>query len=167
MKVEHELLQLEREELERQIDNVLFRESHAKMYRQNNRRSLDNICDTTDAETINYRKSMPELQHSNNHHKSRTENCRYYGDVPKEELYHKSMPNIQQAYFKSIPDYQKSTSSANINLRMDHRKSMSELQESKVSSSKSHQVPNRQPIMPGKPLKFLVKEQREKERCAM
>lgn len=93
LKVEHELLQLEREELERQREHMLFRENRAKrlqlqqqQYRLHN--SYENICDIdTDIRPIanayntkeellrrppgdqqreqllDYRKSMPELQH--------------------------------------------------------------------------------------------------------
>ncbi|KAF2905394.1 hypothetical protein ILUMI_00783 [Ignelater luminosus] len=179
LKVEHELLQLEREELERQRESIVFRESRAKIYHQNNRHSLENICDTVDMfpqypEAVNYRKSMPELPNelrANDYHKSVTDVPYYYKSIPDVDVqYRKSMPDIQQAYLRSVPDYRKSASDVHNDMRLpvEHRKSMPELQQDvQISAFRSPPPLNRQPIMPGKPLRPLIKEQREKERFMM
>lgn len=63
LKVKHELLQLEKEQQERQRVNILFNECRLKTQMQPNRHSLENICDNLEStNNLNYRKSMPELQ---------------------------------------------------------------------------------------------------------
>ncbi|KAK5639178.1 hypothetical protein RI129_011670 [Pyrocoelia pectoralis] len=174
LKVEHELLQLEREELERRRDNTAFRENHSQKYLQNSRHSYENICDSTNMfspyDNVNYRKSLPDLQHED-----------YHNSVPNEELYfktaldiqlqsHKSMPDIQQLYQKSTCEQKKSSSGTHNDkhLLINHRKSMPELQYDKLIPifQPSHLI-NRQPIIAGKPLKLPNKEQRDKGRYNM
>ncbi|KAF7268509.1 hypothetical protein GWI33_018387 [Rhynchophorus ferrugineus] len=129
LKVEHELRQLEREELERQRENMLFRESRARL--QSNRHSLENICDDiyNPYTKSDYRKSMPELQ------KIPVEFRKSISDVPsayyentEQYQYRQSMPDIQHAY--------QSTGFASNNLlAIDHRKSMPELQHETIRSA--------------------------------
>ncbi|KAJ8975976.1 hypothetical protein NQ317_000680 [Molorchus minor] len=169
LKVEQELRQLEREELERQRENLLFRESRAKARLQSNRHSLENICDEIypcyPDNTVDYRKSMPELQNVPlDYRKSVPDipsNYVYKKSIPDVDLpYRKSMPNIQHAYQKSLPEHHKvdRTVSNDNDLRIpsDHRKSMPELQHDMHNSAfKSPPAVNRQPIMPGKPLRTI------------
>lgn len=146
LKVEHELLQLEKEQLKHQRGNFLLRTQH-----KNNRRSLDNICDTYDADAgINYRKSMPELQFVTNKEFSKT-----MSDIPilDQHQYRKSMPDIQQAYYKNTNVYQKTVSENNIDvMSLQHRKSLPELKSDfQRSAFYSPQMHFWQPIMPEKP----------------
>lgn len=164
LKVEHELRQLEREEIERQRDNLLFSESRTKARIQNNRHSLENICDDIypnyQQEYTDYRKSMPELQHIPlDYRKSIQETPNSYykrSDINDIDLqYRKSMPDIQQQYHKT-PIKENVQKLNEINVPIDHRKSMPELQQEihHRSAFKSPPPPiNRQPIMPGKPLR--------------
>ncbi|CAH0562651.1 unnamed protein product [Brassicogethes aeneus] len=143
LKVEQELRQLEREELERQRENLLFRESRAKARMQNNRHSLENICDES-YPGVDYRKSMPELQ-----------------QIPLE--YRKSVPDVPNVY-RSIPDldvqYNTRQSMPDIQhmpapeqLLMGNRKSMPELQLDMDVHRSAFKTPTyRQPILPGKPI---------------
>lgn len=145
LKVEHELLQLEKEQLKHQRENFLF-QTRAK----NNRRSLENICDSYETDRMNYRKSMPELQLVNK------EFCKSMPNVPKADQiqYRKSMPDIQQAYYKSTAEYQKTVPENNMDVPLQHRKSLPELKtEFQKSAFYSPQMPYRQPIMPDKPLR--------------
>lgn len=78
LRVKHELLQLEREEMERQRENMIFRESQARSQPRNGlkngpkRHSLEDISHPMAHQQMyqqmyqpdsDYRKSMPELQH--------------------------------------------------------------------------------------------------------
>lgn len=175
--MEHELLQLEREELERQRENMMFRESHEKLYRQQNRHSLENICDAVGVfvqqpAKVDYRKSMPELQkeqYSNKYCETVSDMAFYYKSIPEVELqYRKSMPNIQEAYLRSIPDYKKPLPEIynEMHVPIEQRKSMPELQDVQISAFRSSPL-NCQPIMPGKPLRPLIKEHQDKERYVM
>lgn len=159
LKVEQELRQLEREELKRQRENILFQESRAKARLQNNRHSSENIFDdmysSSYQDGINYRKSMPELQHIPLDYRKSMPDVpnAYYRPVPELDLqYRKSMPNIQHAYHKSVPEYHKPVD-------MDHRKSMPDIQR---SAFKSPPPLKKQPIMPGKPIRPMTKEQRDR-----
>lgn len=142
LKVEHELRQLEQEELERQRENLLFRESRFKA-RLNNRRSLENICDEIYPNYVpenDYRKSMPELQLSPLKPELK------YRPVIDNVSYRKSMPDIQQHNYQLLEP----RNNDNYHPIIDHRKSMPEL--GYPSAFKSPPL-NRQPIMPGKPLR--------------
>lgn len=167
LKVEHELRQLEREEIERQRENMLFRESRAKARIQSNRHSLENICDDIyptyqQPEYTDYRKSMPELQHIPLDYRKPIQETpsNYYKrrDINDIDLqYRKSMPDIQQPYHKS-PIKENVQKLNEINVPVDHRKSMPELQQQEMHRSAFKSPPptapvNRQPIMPGKPLR--------------
>lgn len=145
LRVEHELLQLEKEQLKHQRDNFVLRSQH-----NNNRRSLDNICDTYEADAgINYRKSMPELQ--------LVSNCKTISDIVimDQHQYRKSMPDIQQAYYKMTTDYKKTVPENNIDVvSLQHRKSLPELKSDfQRSAFYSPQMRYWQPIMPEKPLR--------------
>ncbi|RZC35934.1 LIM and calponin -likey domains-containing protein 1 [Asbolus verrucosus] len=162
LKVEHELRQLEREELKRQHENMLFQESRAKARLQNNRHSSENIFDEMYSpyqDGVNYRKSMPELQHIPlEYRKSLTDVPNAYNVYRSVELdvqYRKSMPDIQHAYHKSIPEYHKPTADNSL----DHRKSMPDIER---SAFKSPPPVKRQPILPGKPIRPMSKEQRDR-----
>ncbi|KAF5300388.1 hypothetical protein FQR65_LT01009 [Abscondita terminalis] len=171
LKVEHELLQLEKEELERRRENIVFRENRTKSYLQNNRHSYENICDSTNIftqypENVNYRKSMPNLQ---NEEKLPADISYYCNSLLDAHLQsHKSMPDIQQMYKKSISEHKKTASEgqADRHVLMNHGKSMPDLQQEKsvISFQLQH---NRQPIIAGKPLKLPSKEQRDKGRFMM
>ncbi|EFA11200.1 LIM and calponin homology domains-containing protein 1 isoform X1 [Tribolium castaneum] len=159
LKVEHELRQLEREELKRQHENMLFQESRAKA-RLNNRHSSENIFDDMYYQDgVNYRKSMPELQHVPLEYRKSLPDVpnaySVYRPVPELDVqYRKSMPDIQHAYHKSVPEYHKSVSE-----NLDHRKSMPDIQR---SAFKSPPPVKKQPIMPGKPIRPMSKEQRDR-----
>uniref|UniRef100_V5GIF7 LIM zinc-binding domain-containing protein n=1 Tax=Anoplophora glabripennis TaxID=217634 RepID=V5GIF7_ANOGL len=166
LKVEQELRQLEREELERQRENLLFRESRAKARLQSNRHSLENICDEIypcypPDSTVDYRKSMPELQNVPLEYRKSVPDVPSYvykKSIPDIDLqYRKSMPNIQHAYQKLSPDHHRIDRSMSIDsdlrVPLDHRKSMPELQHDMHHSAFKSPPPNRQPIMPGKPLR--------------
>lgn len=145
LKVEHELLQLEKEQLKHQRENFLF-----QTRTKDNRRSLENICDSYETDRLNYRKSMPELQLVNK------EFCKSMPNVPKADQiqYRKSMPDIQQAYFKSTADYQKTVPENNLDVPLQHRKSLPEFKtEFQKSAFYSPQLLYRQRIMPDKPLR--------------
>lgn len=169
--MEHELLQLEREELERKRDNIIFRENQVKT-RQQNRYSLENICDNVDnnhSQYSDYRKSMPELQHlPNDFRKSMPDVPNYVPPPNHYELrlqYHKSMPDIQRAYNKSV-----NVAPQNNLLMIDHQKSMPELQPDAHRNHlrPAHSAPApRQPIMPGKPLRPLKEQRENKDRMLM
>ncbi|KAJ8947132.1 hypothetical protein NQ318_002492 [Aromia moschata] len=79
--------------------------------------------------------------------------------IPDVELpYRKSMPNIQHAYQKSPSEHHRMDRSLSIDsdicVPLDHRKSMPELQHDMHNSAfKSPPPMNRQPIVPGKPLR--------------
>lgn len=139
LKVEHELLQLEKEQLKHQRNNFLLR----------TQRSLDNICDTYDTD-INYRKSMPELQFVTNKEFSKT-----IPILDQHHQYRKSMPDIQQAYYKNTTAYQKTVPENNIDVvSLQHRKSLPELKSDfQRSAFYSPQMRYWQPIMPEKPLR--------------
>lgn len=168
LKVEHELLQLEREELERKRDSIIFRENQART-RQQNRYSLENICDNVDnnyQQYSDYRKSMPELQHlPNDIRKSMTDEPNYIASPSHYELqYHKSMPDIQRSFNKSVNEYSNISPQNNL-LMIDHQKSMPELQidiHRNNFRSTAQSIP-RQPIMPGKPLRPLKGQRDNKE----
>ncbi|XP_060515801.1 uncharacterized protein LOC132695522 isoform X2 [Cylas formicarius] len=156
LKVEQELRQLEREELERQRENRLFQESRNRARLQNNRHSLENICD--DYHTYvntDYRKSMPELQHLPlEFRKSIGDVTSAYYERSEEIHYRKSMPDIQHAYHASAD---RRTLITNNLPAIDHRKSMPELQhDARRSAFISPPPVNRQPIMP-KPLRTQPK----------
>lgn len=149
LRVEHELLQLEKEQLkhQRRDNNSFLFQARAKIH---NRRSLDNICDSYETDGSNYRKSMPELQLVNK------EFCKNVSDIPKADQIHyrKSMPDIQQAYYKSTADYHKTVPGNNLDVPLQHRKSLPELKsEFQKSAFYSPQMHFWQPIMPEKPLK--------------
>lgn len=134
LKVEHELLQLEKEQLKHQHDSFLYQSRI-----RNNRRSLEDLCDSCETDGTNYRKSMPELQL-----------CKSMPNVPKADQYRKSMPDIQQAYYKStaVPEN-------HLDVPLHHRKSLPELKtEFQKSAFYSPQI-CRQPILPDKPLRPL------------
>lgn len=157
MKVENELLQLEREEMERKRDSIIFRENQAKLRQQQNRYSLENICDNVESypQYTDYRKSMPELQHLQNDFRKSMPDVPSYVPPPNhyELQYHKSMPDIQRAYNKSVNDYRNNTPDNNL-LMIDHQKSLPELQhEVHRNHFRSPHSLQRQPIMPGKPLR--------------
>ncbi|KAL1493264.1 hypothetical protein ABEB36_011349 [Hypothenemus hampei] len=143
LKVERELRQLEQEELERQRDNMLFRENRNRA-RLANRHSLDNICDDIYANyaNIDYRKSLPNLQDVNM-------------EFPK-SVYDKQMQYIGHstpAIYTYRNSYLEETGFSNNLLVIDHRKSMPELQH---EAKRSAFVPpmDRQPIKPStKPLR--------------
>lgn len=165
LKVKHELLQLEREQQERQRDNFLFGESRSKPRIQNNRHSLENICDNLSlfTDNINYRKSMPELQHvPKDYRKSIPDAPIAYKKRDPAMQYRKSMPDIQHAYFKSTAEYQKSVPENTIGLYANNRKSMPELKTEYQKSAFYSPAVNRQPIMPGKPIRPLAKDQRQR-----
>lgn len=170
LKVEHELLELEREEMERKRDSIIFRENQAKI-RQQNRYSLENICDNIDyPQYTDYRKSMPELQHiTNDFHKSVPDVPSYIPPPNHYDLqYHKSMPDIQRAYNKSINEYKNIMPENNL-LMIDHQKSLPELQQDNIHRNHLRTGPNqiqRQPIMPGKPIRPL-KNRDNKDRLLM
>ncbi|XP_063928121.1 uncharacterized protein Smash isoform X3 [Zophobas morio] len=160
LKVEHELRQLEREELKRQHENMLFQESRAKARLQNNRHSSENIFDDMYSpyhDGVGYRKSMPELQHVPLEYRKSLPDVpnaySVYRPVPELDVqYRKSMPDIQHGY-KSVPEYHKSVP------ENDHRKSMPDIQR---SAFKSPPTVKKQPIMPGKPIRPMSKEQRDR-----
>ncbi|KAH0816731.1 hypothetical protein MTP99_019512 [Tenebrio molitor] len=162
LKVEHELRQLEREELKRQQENMLFRESRAKARLQNNRHSSENLFDDVYSpyqDGVNYRKSMPELQHVPLEYRKSLPDVpnayNVYRPVPESEVqYRKSMSDIQHAYHKSVPEYHKSAENS-----LDHRKSMPDIQR---SAFKSPPPVKKQPILPGKPIRPMSKEQRDR-----
>lgn len=136
LKVEHELLQLEKEQLKHQRNNFLLR----------TQRSLDNICDSYDTDN-NYRKSMPELQFK--------EFSKTIPILEQHHQYRKSMPDIQQAYYKNTTAYQKTVPENNIDVvSLQHRKSLPELKSDyQRSAFYSPQMRYWQPIMPEKPLR--------------
>lgn len=166
LKVEQELLQLEREEQERQEENMMYRDNRKKLYRQTNRHSLENICDVSDVchynyhSKMGYRKSMPELQQNLNyangyemHPYEIPRSTNSFVDVNKQ--YRKSMPDIQQAYLQSVPECLKSVPDVYNKLSQpsEYRKSMPELQRDlQVSAFTTPVHVNRQPILPGKPI---------------
>ncbi|KAJ8917972.1 hypothetical protein NQ315_002668 [Exocentrus adspersus] len=165
LKVEQELRQLEREELERQRDNLLFCESRAKARFQNNRHSLENICDEVYScypeNIVNYRKSMPELQNVPlEYGKSVSEvpNYMYRKSIPEADLQHrKSMPNIQHVYQNSSSEHDRIDRSLSMDndlkAPLDYRQSMPELQHDIQHSAFKSPPINKQAIMPGKPLR--------------
>lgn len=166
LKVKHELLQLEKEQQERQRMNVLFNECRLKTQMQPNRHSLENICDSLDTgNNMNYRKSMPELQCiSKEYRKSGldTQNASKRKDLSSLQ-YRKSMPNIQHAYYKSTTEYQNSASENTLGMFVNNRKSMPELESNcQKSAFCSPSVLNRQPILSGKPISLLTKEQKQR-----
>lgn len=177
LKVEHELLQLEREELERQRENILFRENRAKRLQQQQQQyrlhnSYENICDigndsramstayskedplrrstgSQQRELLDYRKSMPELQHlpqdyrtscplpaDNNtndnvalsyyHASAQPDKPTTYLQQQQQHNHRKSMPDIQHAYTRSMAEYCAATNRP-MPTSHDHRKSMPEL----------------------------------------
>lgn len=138
----------------------MFRENQVKI-RQQNRYSLENICDNVEncPQYLDYRKSMPELQHmSNNFRKSMPDVPSYISPPNNYNLqYHKSMPDIQRAYNKSA-DYHNIPSECNL-IVMEHQNSMPELQHELQRNIYRSSI-NKQPIMPGKPLRPL-KDQRD------
>ncbi|KAF5283583.1 hypothetical protein FQA39_LY17285 [Lamprigera yunnana] len=166
LKVEHELLQLEREELKRRHENTAFRENRTKIYLQSNRHSFDNICNMTNLnseypEKTNYRKSMPDLKNTD---KASSDISYYFNSVLDVNLQsHKSMPDIQQLFVKLVPEYKKSSSDIQAERLMliAHRKSMPELQqEIEMVSVQSHQPISTQTVISGNSLKLSNKEQR-------
>lgn len=156
LKVEQELRQLEQEELERQRENILFRESRNRA-RLANRHSLENICDDiypTYANT-DYRKSMPDLQHMPfEFRKSISDVPSAYYENSEPVHYRKSTTDIQHSYQSSVPEQR---GFSNNLLTIDHRKSMPELQHDARRSAFISPPPiNRQPIMPStKPLRTI------------
>lgn len=157
LKVEHELLQLEKEQQEHMRDSLLFQESRSKLGIHNNRHSLENICDNLNApynDGLIYRKSMPELQHIPPEYRKSMPDVPNYKkkDQPINLQYRKSVPDIQQAYYKSTSEYQKSLPDNNIGMLVS-RKSMPELKTEYQKSAFYPPMVNRQPIMPGKPLR--------------
>lgn len=104
---------------------------------------------------------MPELQHVPlEYRKSLT-------DVPNaySNIYRPVVPELDAQYRKSMPDMQnpyqqKTVSNAEIKIPADHRKSMPDIQRSAFKSP----PPNakRQPIMPGKPLRPLNKDTKDR-----
>ncbi|XP_030756556.1 spindle pole body component 110 [Sitophilus oryzae] len=130
LKVEHELRQLEREELQRQRENLLFRESRNRARLQANRHSLENICDDIyPSYNSDYRKSMPELQHVNvEYRKSISDVPSAYYENSDQLPYRQSMPDIQHAY-------QSTGFVSNNLLAIDHRKSMPDLQQESKRSA--------------------------------
>ncbi|CAG9828592.1 unnamed protein product [Diabrotica balteata] len=155
LKVEQELRQLELEELERQRENMLFRESRAKAH-LHNRHSLENLADKMYPcylyeNHIDCRKSMPELAIQNasldygrappTNHSCAYENIRdleMRGYVQPKVLVdgnlgipvdnRKSMPDLQQVYKKSSPEHQRPLVKQSTRIPLEHRKSMPELQ---------------------------------------
>lgn len=166
LKVKQELMQLEKEQQERQRVNILFNECRLKTQMQPNRHSLENICDNLEATNhLNYRKSMPELQCiSKEYRKSglETSNTNKRKDLSSLQ-YRKSMPDIQHAYYKSTNDYQNSVSENSLGLFGNNRKSLPELESScQKSAFCSPSSLNRQPILSGKPIGLLTKEQKQR-----
>ncbi|XP_050314761.1 uncharacterized protein CG43427 isoform X2 [Anthonomus grandis grandis] len=147
LKVRQELFQLEQEELERQRDEILFREG--RKARLANRRSFDNICDDMYPTYVNtdFRKT---LQMPLSFSKS-------IGDMPG--AYYNEPVKFRQSTLDiqhSVPE-QRSFTSNNL-LAIDHRKSMPELQhDSTVRSAFISPVSmDRQPIKPStKPLRTI------------
>lgn len=91
--------------------------------------------------TIEYRKSVPDVP-----------SYVYKKSIPDVDLqYRKSMPNIQHAYQKLCPEHHRVDS--DLKVPLDHRKSMPELQHDMHHSAFKSPPVNRQPIMPGKPLR--------------
>lgn len=170
LKVKHELMQLEKEQKERQRANIMFNECRLKSQLQPNRHSLENICDNLEtysqpANKINYRKSMPELQCiSKEYRKSVMDvpNVHKRKDINSLQ-YRKSMPDIQHAYYKSTNEYQNAVTENSLGLYLNNRKSMPELESScQKSAFCSPSVMNRQPILSGKPITALTKEQKQR-----
>lgn len=96
---------------------------------------------------IEYRKSVPDVP-----------SYVYKKSIPDVDLqYRKSMPNIQHAYQKLSPEHHRIDRSLSIDsdlrVPLDHRKSMPELQHDMHHSAFKSPPINRQPIMPGKPLR--------------
>lgn len=149
LKVEQELRQLEQEELERQRENLLFKESRTKARLQNNRHSLENICDDSYL-PIEYRKSNPELQHLPlEYRKSVPDVPTVYRNIPDMDIqYRQSMPNIQHMYQASAPEL----TLVNNDI-LNNRKSLPNLK-SDIHRS-AFQSPPIKPLPPltGKPLK--------------
>ncbi|XP_028139118.1 uncharacterized protein LOC114333446 [Diabrotica virgifera virgifera] len=155
LKVEQELRQLELEELERQRENMLFRESRAKAH-LHNRHSLENLADKMYPcylyeNHMDCRKSMPELAIQNaslDYGRSLPTNqsCAYENirdlemrgyvqpgalvdgnlGIPVDSR--KSMPDLQQVYKKSSPEHQRPLVKQSTRIPLEHRKSMPELQ---------------------------------------
>lgn len=173
MRVEQELLQLEREEMERQRESLLF-ENCAKI--RQNRHSLENICDVDGYsggynDNVDYRKSMPELQHIPMEYRKSLPDVPSYKPAPEIDFhYRKSMPDIQHAYNRSVSDYCNNINQPDNRSRLiDHRKSMPELQQEmhRVGFRSPPPIIRQQPIMPAKPLRVLSKDQRDKDRFVL
>lgn len=157
--------------MERQRENLLF-ENCAKL--RQNRHSLENVCDVDGypgySDNVNYRKSMPELQHIPiEYRKSLPDVPNYKPSQEIEFQYRKSMPNIQNAYGRSTSDYCNNMNQNNNRARLiDHRKSMPELQQEMQHGFRSPPpIVRQQPIMPAKPLRVMTKEQRDKDRLVL
>ncbi|KAK9723236.1 LIM domain [Popillia japonica] len=169
MRVEQELLQLEREEMERKRDNLLF--GNCAKIRQN-RHSLENICDVSGYsgynDSVGYRKSMPELQHIPIEYRKSLPDVPNYKPAPEIDFqYRKSMPDIQHAYTRSMTDYCNNIGQPDVRSRLiDHRKSMPELQQEMQRTGFRSPPPivRQQPIIPAKPLRVLTTEQQDKDR---
>lgn len=155
--------------MERKRDSIIFRENQAKI-RQQNRYSLENICDNVDyPQYTDYRKSMPELQHLPNDFRKSVPDVPSYVPPPNHDLqYHKSMPDIQRAYNKSLNEYKNVMPENNL-LMIDQQKSLPELQHDNIHRNhfRAPHSMQRQPIMPGKPIRPLKEQRDSKDRLLM
>ncbi|CAG9855412.1 unnamed protein product [Phyllotreta striolata] len=138
LKVEQELRQLELEELERQRENLLFRENRAKVH--HNRHSLENITERMYHHPsymyenhIEYRKSLPELvrqKSSTMDYPRSVPVCNYYG-----------YENVQDLKFK----VHSQTLDGNLGIPFDCRKSMPDLPHNQKKFSPEHHRPALEP----------------------
>ncbi|KAH1029594.1 hypothetical protein HUJ05_002805 [Dendroctonus ponderosae] len=154
LKVERELQQLEQEELERQRENIIFRESRNRA-RLANRHSLENICDDIypHYSKSEYRKSLPDLS-TEFQQSAGNASSSYYENIEPIKCM-QSTPDIQHAYQSSAPEQRGFV--RNNRLAMDHRKSMPELKhDSRGLGFTSPPTFDRQPIKPStKPLRTI------------
>lgn len=178
LKVEQELRQLELEELERQRENMLFRESRAKAH-LHNRHSLENLADNMYPcllyeNHVDCRKSMPELaiqnasidygrsvplSHNYGYENVRDLESRGYfpsgtlvdGNLEIHVDNRKSMPDLQETYKKSNQEHYRSLNDPNARISLENRKSMPELQ--LIMHTSTFKAPPRPSIIPAKPLR--------------
>lgn len=148
--------QLEQEELERQRENIIFRESRNRA-RLANRHSLENICDDIypNYSKSEYRKSLPDLSSEFQQSADENANCSssYYENIGPLKCM-QSTPNIQHAYQSSAPEQRGFVS--NSRLAMEHRKSMPELKHDSRGLTFASPPFDRQPIKPStKPLRTI------------
>nr|XP_023029236.1 uncharacterized protein LOC111517344 isoform X2 [Leptinotarsa decemlineata] len=179
LKVEQELRQLELGELERQCDNMLFRESRAKAHLQNNRHSLENIYDKI-GHGHNYdsskdcRKSMPELARNDmrkdlpilgplipfyeyenlppvDYKRSfQSSDNLVDSDIGIPLAHRKSMPELQHVYQNYALEPRRPLVETDMRVPIDHRKSMPELQHDVNYSAFKTPRPS---IIPGRPIR--------------